>query len=200
MSDSFKTINKPAEGYFKDRKSKFYAFAYPVQNEDEVKEIQKKLRKKYYDARHHVYAFVLGKDKKNYRYSDDGEPSNSSGPPILNAIKSFDLTNILVVVIRYFGGKKLGIPGLINAYRSATEIALSNVTIVTKIVETKVNISFPYSLMSRVMYIIKKENASINSQNFTDKCIVTCSIRESNEAELVVKLQNIGAKIIDTTT
>ena len=192
MTDTHKTIESYSEGFFKDRKSKFYAFAYPVKKEEEIKEIQKTLRKKYYDAKHHVYAFILGKDKKNFRYSDDGEPNNSSGPPIYNAIKSFDLTNILVVVVRYFGGKKLGIPGLVNAYRSATEEALSNAKIIKKISEVSIEVKYPYLLMSRVMHIIKKENITIISQDFSDKCKIICSVRESKKENIINQLTNIG--------
>lgn len=195
MEDTFKTIKSPSEGYFKDRKSKFYAFAYPVLEENQIKSIQKELRKKFHDARHHVYAFVLGKDKNNFRYSDDGEPANSSGPPVLNAIKSVGLTDVLIVVIRYFGGKKLGIPGLINAYRSAAEDAINNSLIIEKIVESTLQLNFSYPMMSRVMYILKKENINIISQEFLESCSITCSVRESKKTQLEVQLETIGVKI-----
>jgi len=122
--EKYKTIRTTSEGNYKEKGSKFLAFAYPVSTEEEIKEIQQTLRKDYYDARHHVFAWRLGSDKKRYRSSDDGEPSNSSGPPVLGQIQSFDLTNILIVVIRYFGGTKLGVPGLINAYRTAARDAI----------------------------------------------------------------------------
>ena len=128
----YKTIKSKSEGSYKDKGSKFYAFAYPVTTEDEIKEIQAKLRKEYYDARHHVFAWRLDADKKRFRASDDGEPSNSSGPPILGQIQSYDLTNILIVVIRYFGGTKLGIPGLINAYKTSAKEAIENTEIIEK--------------------------------------------------------------------
>ena len=126
MTDSYRTINKPSEGLFKDRASKFIAFAYPVYNEEEIKQIQKKLRKEYFDARHHCYAFRIGAEKEIYRSNDDGEPPNSAGKPILGQIQSYDLTNILIVVVRYFGGTKLGVGGLVRAYTKAGQIVLEN--------------------------------------------------------------------------
>lgn len=128
--DEYLTISKPSEGLFKDRGSKFLAFAYPVSSEDEIKEIQEHLRSEYHDARHHCYAYMLGKDKNVFRANDDGEPSSTAGKPILGQIKSYDLTNILIVVIRYFGGTKLGVSGLINAYKTAAEEALKNAKII----------------------------------------------------------------------
>ncbi|MBN2891807.1 MAG: YigZ family protein [Bacteroidales bacterium] len=195
MDDIYKTISAPSEGFFKDRLSKFYAFAYPVNNEEQIREIQKELRKKFHDARHHVYAFILGKEKENFRYSDDGEPANSSGPPVLNAIKSFDLTDILVVVIRYFGGKKLGVPGLINAYRTAAEEALTNAKILEQQSETTLTLNFEYSQINRVMYILKKEEINIISQNFSQSCEIKCSVRDSKFEEIKKFLDNIGVEV-----
>ena len=129
MADYYKTINGTSEGFFKDRNSKFYAFAFHVESEQEVKEHLKELQKKFYDARHIVYAFVIGKNSEISRSSDNGEPAGSSGPPVLRAIKSAGLTNTLIAVVRYFGGKKLGIPGLINAYGSAAQDAINNAKI-----------------------------------------------------------------------
>ena len=125
-TDAFYTIETESSGFYSEKGSKFYAFAFPVNCEQKIKEIQQNLRKKYYDARHHVYAFVLGAEKQIYRASDDGEPPNSSGMPVLGQIRSFELSNILIVVVRYFGGTKLGVPGLINAYKSAARDALDN--------------------------------------------------------------------------
>lgn len=196
MSDFYKTIKASSEGFFKDRMSKFYAFAYPVLDEEEIKKHQKELRKKFHDARHHVYAFILGADSSDFRYSDDGEPSNSSGPPVYNAIKSFDLTNVLVVVVRYFGGKKLGVSGLINAYRSSAEDALSNAEIIEKTKEAVLKLNFHYNLMNRVMYILNKENARILSQDFTEHCFINCAIRESKKEQLENMLANIGVKFL----
>ncbi len=195
-SNSFKTIAEASTGYFKDRQSKFYAYAYPVESEEDIKTLQKQLRKKHYDARHHVYAFILGNQSENFRYSDDGEPANSSAPPIYNSLKSHELTNILVVVVRYFGGKKLGIPGLINAYQSATEDAISNAKIITKTIDVKLEINFSYSLTNKVMYIINKINAKIQNQDFSSDCSMTISIRKNKSEELIDMLKKNGVKII----
>lgn len=187
--DSYKTIKSQSEGFFKDRQSKFYSFAFPVTNEEEIKEIQKKLRKKYHDARHHVYAFVLGEKSETFRYSDDGEPSNSSGPPIYNTLKSFELTNILIVVVRYFGGKKLGIPGLINAYKSAAQDAINNAQIIEKTSNVTLELNFSYSLMNKVMYIFDKIGVNIIEQNFTTDCNIIASIRKGKKDELIKQLK-----------
>ncbi len=195
MSDFYKTIKEPAEGFFKDRLSKFYAFAFPVETEEQAKEYHKEIKKKYHDARHHVYAFVLGADMSNFRYSDDGEPANSSGPPVFNAIKSFELTNVLIIVVRYFGGKKLGVPGLINAYRTAAEYALENAEIIQKTRKNKLILTFQYNLMNRVMYIIDKQNADIVKQEFSENCYIECAIRKSKTEELKNLLTKYGVKV-----
>ena len=142
MDDTYRTIKRESEGYFRDRGSKFYAFAYPVETEDEVKEHLEELRKKYYDARHHCYAYQLGAEKTSYRINDDGEPSSSAGKPIFGRIQSHDLTNILIVVIRYFGGVKLGVPGLINAYKTAAEEAILKNKIETKTINEVYELSY----------------------------------------------------------
>ena len=195
ISDKYKTISESSEGFFKDRLSKFYAFAFPVSNEDEIKEIRDRLRKKYHDARHHVYAFRLGSDKNIFRYSDDGEPANSSGPPVFNAIKSFDVSDILIVVIRYFGGKKLGIPGLINAYNSAAKEALENAKLITKTIEEILNLDFEFNQLNLVMRGIKKNNLKIVSQKFTSKCSINISIRKSKKIEIINYFKNININI-----
>lgn len=180
MTDEFKTIKAKSEGFFKERSSKFYAFAYPVKNEDEINSRREKLRKEYYDARHHVYAYRLGADKKIFRASDDGEPSNSSGPPILGQIKSYDLTDILIVVIRYFGGTKLGIPGLINAYKTAADNAIKNAETVTKTVNKTVSIKFEYPQMNNVMRVIKEENLKLVEQKLELSCEIIVEVRLSH--------------------
>ena len=193
-ADRYKTITKISEGVFKEKGSKFYAFAYPVTIEEDVKEIQKKLRKKYYDARHHVYAFRLGTDLKKYRCSDDGEPSNSSGPPVLGQIQSNNLTNILIVVIRYFGGTKLGIPGLINAYRTAAADAIDNNTIVEKFEQDIFTIEYGYTVMNNVMKILKEENPKQTNQQFDNTCRITLSARKLNAKklrELLLKIDGL---------
>lgn len=195
ISDKYKTISEPSEGFFKDRLSKFYAFAFPVTNENEIKEIRDKLKKKYHDARHHVYAFRLGADKNIYRYSDDGEPANSSGPPIFNAIKSYSVSDILIVVIRYFGGKKLGIPGLINAYNTAAKEALDNAKIITKTIEETLNLDFQFNQLNLVMRGIKKRNLKIVSQKFTSECSIEISVRKSKKEETVNYFTNLNINI-----
>ena len=166
----YNTIKSSSEGNYKDKGSKFYAFAYPITTEDEIKEIQAKLRKEYYDARHHVFAWRIGADKKRFRASDDGEPSNSSGPPILGQIQSYNLTNILIVVIRYFGGTKLGIPGLINAYKTSAKLAIDNSEIIEKEVEDYYSIEFTYQQMNSVMKLIKDYNIFQTNQKFDLNC------------------------------
>jgi len=194
--EKYKTISRTSEGYYKEKGSKFFAFAYPVSNEEEIKEIQQKLRKDYYDARHHVFAWRLGADKKRYRSSDDGEPSNSSGPPILGQIQSFDLTNILIVVIRYFGGTKLGVSGLINAYRTAAKEAIVNNNIEEKTVMNYYLIEFSYNEMNSVMKLIKDNNINQTNQKFDLNCSMKISIKISNEDIVTEKFKKIsGVKI-----
>ncbi len=191
MSDTYKTIAAPAEGYFTDRKSKFYSFAYPVTSEQEVKEKLKQLHKKYYDARHIVYAFVLGPEGKTFRASDAGEPAGSSGPPVLRTIQSMGLTDVMVAVVRYFGGKKLGIPGLINAYQSAARDALENATIVEKTITDKVQITCKYNQISQVMNLIQNFDGKTETQEFTDICKITALIPRSKTAQFISKLTQI---------
>ncbi len=179
-SDQYKTIKSKSEGFFKDRGSKFYAFAFPVKNENEINEKRNILKKEYHDARHHVYAFRLGADMKTFRASDDGEPSNSSGQPVLGKIKSYELTDILIVVVRYFGGTKLGIPGLINAYGTAAEEAIKNAEIITKTVFREINIRFEYPQMNDVMRIIKDNNLKIIKQDLQLSCLITVGVPASD--------------------
>jgi len=183
-TDKFKTIDNISEGIYKEKGSKFFAYAYPVTNENEVKEILKELRKKYYDARHHVYAFRLGANLKTYRCSDDGEPSNSSGPPVLGQILSNELTNILIVVVRFFGGTKLGVPGLINAYRSAAANAIENNIIIEKFEQYQFTIEFSYAIMNEVMKILKDENPEQTHQQFDNTCSISLSTRKKNSPSL----------------
>lgn len=200
QSDEFLTITKPSEGIYKEKGSKFLAFAYPVSSQNKIKEIQKELRKKFYDARHHCYAFCLGANMQVYRASDDGEPANSSGPPILGQIQSKNLTDILIVVVRYFGGTKLGIPGLINAYKTATREAINNTDIIKKTVNTIYKISFQYSYMNHVMKIIKDENLFQFNQKFEMNCSLKISVREKeNEKimELFNKLHDVKIEFIE---
>ncbi len=195
MNDVYQTIKAPSEGLFKDRQSRFLAFAFPVETEEEVKEKLKNIKKQYHDARHWVYAFVLGADKTVFRYSDDGEPANSSGPPVYNTIKSFDLTNVLVIVVRYFGGKKLGVPGLVNAYKTAAGEALSNAQIIQLNKEVVLRLDFSYPVMNRVMYILKKEQVRIVSQDFAESCSLVFSVKLSQEEKITALMSNIGVRV-----
>jgi len=179
MTDTYLTIKEPSEGNFKDRGSKFLAFAFPVENEDDVNNFRAELRKKYYDARHHVYAFHIGTEQIFYRASDDGEPSNSSGPPVLGQIRSFGLTNILIVVVRYFGGTKLGVPGLINAYKSAAMDAINSATIIEKTIELPLKIKFQYPEMNEAMRLTKNDGIRIVDQQFDNECSMELRIKKS---------------------
>ncbi len=179
-TDQYKTIKSKSEGFFKDRSSKFYAFAFPAKNEDEISAYRRQIRKKYYDARHHIYAYRLGAEMKIFRASDDGEPSNSSGPPVLGKIKSYELTDILIIVVRYFGGTKLGIPGLINAYGSAAEDAIKNAEIIIKTIFKEIEIRFEYSQMNEVMRIIKENDLKIIEQEMQLSCKIIVGIPKNS--------------------
>lgn len=171
-------------GEYKDRGSKFYAYAYPVYSEEDVKIHLTKLRKKHYDARHHVYAYIIGPDKASWRANDDGEPSGSSGKPIHGQLLSYDLTNTLIVVVRYFGGTNLGIPGLINAYRSAAKDAIEAGKIKEMKIEDIYELSFSYPDMNTVMKILKDEEINPLSTDFQLECKLQFKIRKNDSARL----------------
>jgi uncharacterized YigZ family protein len=195
--DTYLTLADDSEGLFKDKGSKFLSFAFPVSNEDEIKEKLDFLRKKFYDARHHCYAYVLGKDKELYRSNDDGEPSHSAGDPILGQIRSNQLTYVLIVVVRYFGGVKLGVGGLISAYKAAAAEAISNNNIVEAIVKKTVRLHFDYLSMNDVMKVIKDYNLEISDQHFDNDCRVTLLVREGILEEINSKFKNLDSvKII----
>lgn len=198
ITDTYFTLERESEGVFKDKGSKFFAFAYPVCSELEVTDHLKVLKKKFYDARHHVYAFRIGADLKTFRCSDDGEPSNSSGPPVLGQIKSNNLTNVLIVVIRYFGGTKLGVPGLIHAYKMAAADAIENNTIIEKFEEDIFTIEFGYHSMNSVMKVLKDENPKQTEQQFDNACSIKLSIRKNSGETLRTKLKKVeGLSIVD---
>lgn len=197
MTDTYKTITKLTKGSFKDRGSKFFAFAYPVENEEEVNTLRAEVRKKYHDARHHVYAFQIGIDGPIFRASDDGEPSNSSGPPVLGQIRSYGLTNILIIVIRYFGGTKLGIPGLINAYKSAAADALNKAKIIEKNIEINLKIMFQYAEMNEVMRITKNDGVRIINQKLEMDCTMNLGIKKSLFAQIYESFKSNRNIIID---
>jgi len=187
MQDVYYTIEKESQGYFKDKGSKFYAFAFPVQNEDDVKEILTHLKKEHHSARHHCYAWRLGTEDISFRANDDGEPSSTAGKPILGQLQSFNATNILIVVVRYFGGTLLGVSGLINAYRSAAADALKNAEILQKLIEKEVILDFTYNELAEVMNVTKQENLTILNTRFEERCNLTFSVRKS-EFEKVIKI------------
>ena len=189
--DTYRTITKESEGYFRDRGSKFYAFAYPVVTEEEIKEKLEALRKKYYDARHHCYAYQLGAEKTAYRINDDGEPSGSAGKPIFGRIQSNDLTNILIVVIRYFGGVKLGIPGLINAYKTTAQEAIDNNKIETCTINEIYELTYEYPIMNDVMRVIKEDHVKMIFQEFEMTCRIHISVRRKESNALEQKILKI---------
>ena len=198
--DTYKTLESNSEGFYSEKGSKFISLAFHVRNEDEVRENLQVVKKKYYDARHHVYAFVLGDLGDTYRCSDDGEPSNSSGMPVLGQLRSFGLTYTMIVVVRYFGGTKLGIPGLINAYRTAASDALSNAKIVEKTIDAAYSLSFTYDEVNFVMKCIKDFDAKIVAQYFTEDCRLDLLVKLSAEAQLIEALSNnykVGIKKMD---
>lgn len=190
-TDKYLTFSGYSEGIYKEKGSRFLAFAWPVATEDEVRQHIKDLKKTYFDARHHVYAFRLGADMKTYRCSDDGEPANSSGPPVLGQIQSANLTNVLIVVVRYFGGTKLGVPGLINAYRTAASDAIANNQIVEQFEQDCFTIKFDYAVMNDVMRVLKEENPQQTNQQFDNQCSIDLSIRKKQGETLRQKLAKI---------
>ena len=184
QDENYKTITSPAEGIYKEKGSKFLAFAIPVVSEAEVKENVERLKKEYYDARHHCYAYILGHDKAVYRANDDGEPSGTAGRPIHGQLLSKDITNTLVVVVRYFGGIKLGVSGLITAYKAATKDALDNAEIIEKTVNEVYRVEFEYPLMNDVMRLLKDENLDQFNQRFEMNCSLDFSVRKSKSARV----------------
>ncbi len=192
--DSYKTISekKVGEGYITEKRSKFLAFAHHVETVDEVKEIVASYRKKYFDARHVCWAYMLGPERTEFRGNDDGEPSSTAGKPILGQINSNELTNILVVVIRYFGGVLLGTSGLIVAYKTAAAEAIANADIETRLVEDEITYSFTYPMMNDVMRIVKDMQPRIVSQTFDNTCEIRLAIRKSQSETLKSKLSKLS--------
>ncbi|PKQ64227.1 YigZ family protein [Labilibaculum filiforme] len=190
-NDTYNTIHLASEGIYKEKGSKFIAYAYPVSNEEEIKEQIATLKKEYYDARHHCYAYMLGAAKLEYRANDDGEPSSTAGKPILGQILSNDITNILIVVVRYFGGTKLGVSGLIQAYKSAAADAIANAEIIEKTVNDIYDVNFDYLAMNDVMKIIKEDQPEQLAQDFNLTCQITLSIRQSEVDKIIEKFSKI---------
>ncbi len=189
FSDTYFTIDEPSTGLYKEKGSKFIARALPVKSESEVKAVLEALRKEYFDARHHCYAYVIGADKSAWRMNDDGEPSGTAGRPIHGQILSFDLTNVLVVVIRYFGGTKLGVSGLIQAYKTATQDALSQARIVEKTVNEVYQLKFKYPAMNDVMRIIKEENLLLLDNQYDIECSITYKVRQMKADDVNAKFR-----------
>ena len=192
MLDEYKTIKSEGEGYYTDKRSKFLAFAHHVSTVDEIKEILAGYRKKYYDARHVCYAYMLGPERADFRANDDGEPSSTAGKPILGQINSHELTDILVVVVRYYGGVNLGTSGLIVAYREAASDAIAHSEIVTRLVEEVITYSFAYPLMNEVMRIVKEMQPRIISQTYDNTCEIRLSIRKSEAEQLQNRLNKLS--------
>jgi len=199
MRESFLTLKDSSEAIYKEKGSKFLSFAYPVDTEDSIKYILAALKKKYHDARHHCYAYVLGPEGKEFRVNDDGEPSHSAGDPILGAIRSRDLTNTLIVVVRYFGGVKLGVGGLIQAYKTAAIQSLENSTIIKKEILEEFKIIFLYSHMGEVMHLLSKYEAKIMDQNFQQNCEITFKVRVGLKESLIDKLDEFQSQKIITS-
>ncbi len=191
INDLYKTIEKPSEGIYKEKGSKFLAYAFPVFSEEEIKEHIHRLREEYYNARHHCFAWQLGTDGTQYRANDDGEPSGTAGKPILGQLNSHELTNILVVVVRYFGGTKLGVPGLIRAYKEATIDAITNALVVQRTVNDTYKLYFEYAAMNDIMKIMKDENLNILDQQFDLACCIEFSLRQSETEKVVERLENV---------
>ena len=197
MEDKYLTINAPSEGLYKEKGSKFIAFAVPVSNVEQIKTILEEKRKEHHDARHVCYAYILGVDKADYRSNDDGEPSGTAGRPILGSILSAGVTNVLIAVVRYFGGTKLGTSGLINAYKVASADALENAEIVEKTVDEEIHISFDYLVMNDVMKIIKDVAPQVLSQQFDNNCNMVLSIRKGDAPNLIERLKKVESLIIE---
>lgn len=194
--DTYQTIAAASEGIYKEKGSKFLAFAYPIFSEEEFKNHLAQLKKDYHDARHHCYAFKLGLTENEYRYSDDGEPNNSAGKPIYGQILSKNITNVGIVVVRYFGGTKLGVGGLVTAYKEAAADALQNAKIIEQTVNNFYQILFDYPVMSEVMNFVKHHQLQITKQLFENTCLIEFGIRKSEADAVVSELKKIeGVKV-----
>ena len=198
MDDTFRTIIKSSEGLYKEKMSKFLSFAEPCTSAEEAKEIVAMYKKEYYDARHVCWAYMIGHQRLEFRSNDDGEPSGTAGKPILGQINSFNLTNLVVIVVRYFGGIKLGTSGLIEAYRTAAAEALSAADIVEKLIEDTLEVYFEYPLMGEAMRIVKEEGAKVLVQDFTIDCRLKLSLRKSLMPKMRDRFEKVlGIKIIE---
>lgn len=191
FDDTYKTIEKPSEGIFRDKGSRFICYLYPIKTEDEIKNIIAELKSLHPKARHHCWAMRIGPDRTVFRINDDGEPSGTAGRPILNTLLSFDITNVLAVVVRYFGGTLLGVPGLINAYKSATQEALNQANIIEKTIDLTFKLDFGHSVMNEVMKIIKDEGLRFFNQQFDLNCSLEVEIRQSQVNKVIGRLEKV---------
>lgn len=198
FNDTYRTIKGPAEGFYKEKGSKFLAFAFPVRSTDEVKQHLEALRKEYFDARHHCYAYILGPTKDVYRVNDDGEPSGTGGRPIHGQLLSADLTDTLIVVVRYFGGVLLGASGLANAYKMAARDAIEHAEIVEKTIDVRYRLQFEYVLMNDVMRIVKEFGLTPMNQDYNLDCRLELSVRQSQSVRLYDALAKLRAVTIET--
>ncbi|SDS77128.1 uncharacterized protein, YigZ family [Mucilaginibacter mallensis] len=196
FDDTFLTIDKPAEGIFRDRGSKFLAFVYPINTESDIKPLLTQLRSDHPKANHHCWAMRLGIDRSVFRTNDDGEPSGTAGRPILNTLFSRNITNVLVVVVRYFGGTLLGVPGLINAYRTAAEEALNTAVVIEKMLHDIYTIQFDYQQMNDVMRIIKEDNLTVLDQQFDNTCIMKIGIRRMQVNQSIARFEKVSGAVI----
>ncbi|MCK4569343.1 MAG: YigZ family protein [Bacteroidales bacterium] len=196
FDDTYHSIAAPSKGLYKDKGSKFIALAYPVKTEEEVKIKLAEVRREYHDARHHCYAYVLGFDKSAHRYNDDGEPSGTAGRPIFGQLQSKDLTNVLMIVVRYFGGTKLGVSGLIAAYKTASQDALEAADILSLTVNDVYELSFEYPLMNKVMRVVKDDDLKIVDQDFQISCKLSFQVRKNFSNRIYERFSKIhGVKI-----
>ena len=193
FEDTYKTIKAVSEGIFRDKGSKFIAIAIPVESENQVKEEIASIKKQYFDARHHCYAYILGPFKDSYRFNDDGEPSSTAGRPIYGQLLSKDLTNVLIVVVRYFGGVKLGVSGLINAYKEAAKAALENAEIIEKTVMETYIVSVDYESVNKVMQILKADYIQISNQYYENQYCIEFSVRLKEADRVVNELKKISS-------
>jgi uncharacterized YigZ family protein len=190
--DSYRTINANSSWVYKEKSSKFIAFAVPVKSEVEVNEQLKAIKKEYHDANHHCFAYRLGFEKELFRYSDDGEPSGTAGKPIYGQLLSFDLTNILLIVVRYFGGTKLGVSGLIRAYKTSARGVINVSNIITKTLNEVFDVEFEYQNMNAVMRILKESETKPLENNFEKRCSIRISIRKNKSIQVIEKLEKIN--------
>ena len=197
QKDSYLTIEGQAEAIFKERSSKFLCYAYHVESEEEITSYLEPLRKRYYDATHHCYAWRLGPFGERFRANDDGEPSSTAGKPILGQLLSREITNCLIVVVRYFGGTKLGVPGLIAAYKESAAAVLDAAKVVERTVDRRIRIEFSYIAMNDVMRIIKEDQPTIEEQTFDNLCSMTLSIRESKADAVEGRLRQVEGAIVE---